>query len=140
MSKEDRYGAYSAGFEAGKEAGRLAALQELGIDLDYKPSEMRRFVFTDQGFTQLDTDTATQNARILAYLRSGGAITPKDALNMFGSFRLSARIFDLREAGWPIHDTRVQVGPKTWVALFTMEKGAKQGNPRNPAKQMELSI
>lgn len=139
MSKEDRYGAYSAGFEAGKEAGRLAALHELGIDPDYKPTHKRTYVITDKGMTEL-VDAATQNARILAYLRGGGALTPKDALAMFGSFRLSARIFDLREAGWPIHDTRVQVGPKTWVALFTMEKGAKQGNPRNPAKQMELSI
>jgi len=139
MGKEDRYGAYSAGFEAGKEAGRLAVLEELGIDPEYKPTNNRTYVVTDEGFTQV-LDAATQNARILAYLRGGGALTPKDALNMFGSFRLSARIFDLREAGWPIHDARVQVGPRTWVALFSMEKDAKQGNPRNPAKQMELAI
>jgi hypothetical protein len=54
VSKEDRYGAYSAGFEAGKEAGRLATLKELGVDPDYKP-EMSRYIVTDEGFTQVDT-------------------------------------------------------------------------------------
>jgi hypothetical protein len=139
VSKEDRYGAYSAGFEAGKEAGRLATLKELGIDPDYKP-EMSRYIVTDEGFTQVDTNTATQNRRILAYLKSGGALTPKDALNLFGSFRLSARIFELREEGWPIDMRYLQVGPRTWVALFSMQKDAVRGKPRNPAKQMELAI
>jgi hypothetical protein len=76
----------------------------------------------------------------LAYLKSGGALTPKDALNLFGSFRLSARIFELREEGWPIDMRYLQVGPRTWVALFSMQKDAVRGKPRNPAKQMELAI
>lgn len=37
-----------------------------------------------------------QNKQIKAWLESGRSITPLDALNLFGSFRLSARIFDLR--------------------------------------------
>lgn len=38
----------------------------------------------------------SQTRRILEYLQEGKSITPLDALNMFGCFRLSARIKDLR--------------------------------------------
>ena len=38
----------------------------------------------------------SQNKQIKAWLESGKSITPLDALNMFGSFRLGARIFDLK--------------------------------------------
>jgi hypothetical protein len=149
---EERYEVYSEGFQAGKEAGkeegkeagRLAALEELGIYPDYMPENAQTKPYKVNGFStgneEIPMSYATQNARILAYLRGGGALTPKDALSMFGSFRLSARIFELREEGWPIDMQYVQVGPRTWVALFSMERGAKRGKPRNPSKQMELSI
>ena len=38
----------------------------------------------------------SQNKQIKAWLESGKSITPMDALNLFGSFRLGARIFDLK--------------------------------------------
>ena len=41
----------------------------------------------------------SQNELILAYLKSGKSITPIEALNNFGCFRLGARIFELREHG-----------------------------------------
>jgi hypothetical protein len=41
----------------------------------------------------------TQNEMILAYLKKGKSITPIDALNKFGCFRLAARISDLRSDG-----------------------------------------
>ena len=41
----------------------------------------------------------TQNAQILAALKEGRNITPLDALREFGSFRLAARICQLREMG-----------------------------------------
>ena len=41
----------------------------------------------------------TQKQQIQAYLTKGKAITPIDALNKFGCFRLSARIADLRNDG-----------------------------------------
>ena len=44
----------------------------------------------------------TQNNQILNYLKKGNAITPLLALNLFGCFRLSARIYDLRQAGHKI--------------------------------------
>ena len=129
----DRYNAYSAGFEAGKEAGRIAALRELGIDPGYKAEHPNCHPM------ETPVECATQNERILSYLKAGGAITPKDALRLFGSFRLSARIFDLREMGWPIDTQDIQVGPRTWVALFSMERGAKRGQPRKEVRELELA-
>ena len=41
----------------------------------------------------------TQNEMILAYLKKGKSITPLDALNKFGCFRLAARVSDLRKDG-----------------------------------------
>jgi hypothetical protein len=41
----------------------------------------------------------TQNEMILAYLKKGKSITPVDALNKFGCFRLAARVSDLRKDG-----------------------------------------
>lgn len=44
----------------------------------------------------------SQERQILEYLESGRSITPIDALNLFGCFRLSARIKDLRNRGFDI--------------------------------------
>lgn len=39
---------------------------------------------------------------VLKYLQSGKKLTPIDALNLFGCFRLGARICELRESGYQI--------------------------------------
>lgn len=44
----------------------------------------------------------TQTQQIKAALESGAAITPIDALNQFGCFRLAARIDELRKEGMDI--------------------------------------
>lgn len=44
----------------------------------------------------------SQNAMIREYLEAGHSITPIDALNMFGCFRLGARIADLKKEGLDI--------------------------------------
>lgn len=44
----------------------------------------------------------SQKAEILNWLQHLGTITPKDALELCGCFRLSARIADLRSEGWLI--------------------------------------
>lgn len=134
----DKYKAYAAGFEAGKEAGKLAALQELGLDPNATPKPSRnRYVIqafaTDEGKT---SDAETQNARILSFLKNGGRLTPKDALRMFGSFRLSARIFELREQGWPIESVWVQVGPRQFVAEFFLTSKTKQRARKNKTPEM----
>jgi len=44
----------------------------------------------------------SQKAAIYAYLKSGRSITPMDALQKFGCFRLAARVCELRREGKPI--------------------------------------
>ena len=44
----------------------------------------------------------TQNQMIREHLEAGHKITPLEALNMFGCFRLGARIADLKKQGMHI--------------------------------------
>lgn len=44
----------------------------------------------------------TQCRKILDHLKQGHSITPLEALQLFGCFRLGARIYDLKQAGHPI--------------------------------------
>lgn len=47
--------------------------------------------------------SASQKDKILEYLMSGKSLTPIEALNMFGSFRLGARIADIRKEGYIVY-------------------------------------
>lgn len=47
-----------------------------------------------------------QSARILLHLKSGKSITALEALNLYGCFRLAARISDLRKLGHKIKSDR----------------------------------
>lgn len=49
-----------------------------------------------------EVQCTSQAKKILAYMKAGNRITPIDALNLFGSFRLGARIADLRADGHDI--------------------------------------
>ena len=44
----------------------------------------------------------TQANAILAYMQAGNGITPIEALDLCGCFRLSARIADLKHRGYDI--------------------------------------
>lgn len=59
---------------------------------------------------QMPLSRETQEKRIRKALEAGDAITPMDALNRFGCFRLGARIYDLRQQGLPIETTRHKDG------------------------------
>lgn len=56
----------------------------------------------------------SQTERILEYLQTGKELTSLEALRLFGCFRLSARIFDLREMGYEIEGNKVSNGKKTF--------------------------
>ena len=43
------------------------------------------------------TKIESQNKQIKAWLESGKSLTPLDALALFNSFRLGARVFDLKD-------------------------------------------
>ena len=44
----------------------------------------------------------TQDQLILAHLLTGKTITPIEALRKYGTFRLSARVFNLRKQGYNV--------------------------------------
>jgi hypothetical protein len=50
--------------------------------------------------------TKSANQKLRNWVLSGKAITPLQALDKFGIFRLSARILELRNEGWII-DTKM---------------------------------
>ena len=58
----------------------------------------------------------TQTQRILIYLKTGKSLTPLEALNKFGCFRLAARIADLRRDGHTIWTNYVQKDKKFFAA------------------------
>ena len=47
--------------------------------------------------------SASQKEKILEHLMSGRPITPLEALNLYGSFRLGARIADIRADGYIVY-------------------------------------
>lgn len=57
----------------------------------------------------------TQNEEIKNHLEQGWAITPIQALQLYGCFRLAARILDLREAGLDVKMKMVLGGEKRYA-------------------------
>lgn len=62
----------------------------------------------------------TTREKIIAALMKGKAITPIQALNDFGCMRLSARIHDLREEGWPIETKMTKTASGKTVAKYKL--------------------
>lgn len=52
-------------------------------------------------------NTASQADLILDHLKKGHTITQREAARLFGCFRLSARIYDLKDRGNDIRSTMV---------------------------------
>jgi hypothetical protein len=61
-----------------------------------------------------------QETQILEYLKAGNSLTPIQALNKFGCFRLAARIYRLKERGWPVVCDKVNVGDNKFVGHYTL--------------------
>jgi len=56
-----------------------------------------------------------QTKQIKQHLLQGRSITPIEALNRFGCFRLSGRIFDLKREGLNISTKMVEKGGKRFA-------------------------
>lgn len=54
----------------------------------------------------------SQNNRILAYLKQGRSLTPLLALKLFGSLRLAARAWDIRQQGIKVKQRMIQINGK----------------------------
>ena len=64
----------------------------------------------------------TQKANVRAWLLKGRSITPLEALNRFGIFRLAAVVHELRDEGMDIITEKFQVSPKKRVAKYYLKK------------------
>ena len=62
----------------------------------------------------------SQKAAILKHLQRGRALTPVEALEMFGSFRLSERIREIEKLGVPVQRTWVQTYNGARVRCYRM--------------------
>jgi hypothetical protein len=83
----------------------------------------------------------SQTALIKGWLLNGYSITQLDALNMFGCFRLAARISDLRDQGLSI-DTKIvtlQNGKRVAMYMSTDEM-VLQKKYREAAERIKLDL
>lgn len=62
----------------------------------------------------------TQKGKILKHLRKGRTLTPMEALELCGTMRLGARVFELREMGWKIETKHKRVNKHTTVAEYKL--------------------
>jgi hypothetical protein len=67
-------------------------------------------------------DFGSQKANVRAWLLEGRSITPLEALNKFGIFRLAAVVHKLRDEGLDIITEKFQVSPKKRVAKYYLKK------------------
>lgn len=70
-------------------------------------------IFAETKINIMNEDT--QKTAIKNHLLEGNSITPIDALKLFGSFRLGARIFQLREEGMNIKTELIHEGRKRFA-------------------------
>lgn len=63
-----------------------------------------------------------QNEQILAWLKQGKSITPIEALEEFGCFRLGARIADLKRDGWQIKSRMVNKNGKRFASYILTDE------------------
>ncbi len=64
----------------------------------------------------------SQEQQILEYLQAGNSITPLEALRLFSCFRLGARCYDLKQAGYPIRSELVSGENNKHFARYWLEK------------------
>ena len=68
----------------------------------------------------------TQNEELYEYLKTHDSITPLQALYRLGIYRLSARIYNLKEQGIPIkmelHKVKAKNGRIAYVGKYSLVK------------------
>lgn len=63
----------------------------------------------------------SQNNEILKSLESGEKLTPIDALNRFGCFRLGARVYDLKRRGHNIITETIEKNGKRFAQYYLIK-------------------
>ena len=62
----------------------------------------------------------TQSQRILKHLQCGRTLTAASALHLFNTFRLAARVYDLRGKGHKIKARKVYLRSRKVVAVYSL--------------------
>lgn len=70
----------------------------------------------------MTASTASQRAWILTQLQQGKRLTPMDALDKVGCFRLGARIHELRKDGWNIDTALNDEEGEPRYAIYTLRQ------------------
>lgn len=71
-------------------------------------------------------EPTTQTEKILAHLERFGSITALDALNLYGCFRLAARIRDLKDEGHSIRSTPWKTPGGATIARYSLVRVQQQ--------------
>jgi hypothetical protein len=69
----------------------------------------------------------SQSQQVLEHLRKGGSLTAIEALQRYGTFRLAARIADLRQQGHIIDTGMLNLHNGKRVAVYSLIKEATHG-------------
>lgn len=69
----------------------------------------------------MNTKQNAQTKLIEKHLKNGKSITPIEALNLFGCFRLADRIADLRKSGMHIVTSYTEMDGKRWATYRLKE-------------------
>ena len=62
----------------------------------------------------------TQKEQIIKHLEKGKSLTPLKALDKFDCFRLSGRIYELREDGWEINTEMINLKSGKRIARYSL--------------------
>lgn len=76
--------------------------------------------------TVLEKTTISQKEAILQHMRTNGTITPMEALERYGCFRLGARIWELEKEDHIIEHSMGTAGGKRF-AVYKLIKSDKTG-------------
>lgn len=71
-------------------------------------------------------ENPNQTTKILLYMKAGNSITPIQALEMFGSFRLGARIHNIRAMGFNVKTDLITTSTKKVIAEYSLGKNYTQ--------------
>lgn len=67
-----------------------------------------------------DDVTKSQEQQVLRHLLAGESLTALEALQRFGVFRLAARVFRLRQKGFPVLTHMAEMAGGKRVAVYAM--------------------
>ena len=62
-----------------------------------------------------------QNQMTLDRLMDGRPLTPMEALNEYGCFRLAGRVYELKKMGWPIKCERKETESGKVVGFYSLD-------------------